>query len=275
MPGEEVDDAIRGARELDSKKIGTVFTHLGENIADEGEARKVRDHYLQVLGRIEEASLATELSVKLTQLGLDLDTDLCYSNLEEIIKRAGEKGVVWIDMEASNYVDATLDLFRRARRAYPNVGVCLQAYLYRTEKDLADLLPLGPAIRLVKGAYKEPPDIAYPKKKDVDENYFALVKTLLGRDARNAGVRAAIATHDRLLIRRIEDLARELGVDKSGFEFQMLFGIQRAEQIRLANDGYRSVVLIAYGDFWYPWFMRRLAERPANVTFLLRNVFSG
>lgn len=274
MPGEEVDDAIRSARELDSKKIGTVFTHLGENITDKGEARKVRDHYLQVLGRIEEASLSTELSVKLTQLGLDLDTDLCYSNLEEIIKRAGEKSVVWIDMEASNYVDATLDLFWRARRAYPNVGVCLQAYLYRTAKDLADLLPLGPAIRLVKGAYKEPPDIAYPKKKDVDENYFVLVKTLLGRDARNAGVRAAIATHDRLLIRRIEDLARELGVDKSGFEFQMLFGIQRAEQVRLANDGYKSVVLIAYGDFWYPWFMRRLAERPANVTFLLRNVFS-
>ncbi|HYM00188.1 MAG TPA: proline dehydrogenase family protein, partial [Blastocatellia bacterium] len=230
---------------------------------------------LEVLERIEAAGLPSELSVKLTQLGLDLDPDLCYSNVEEIIKRAGEKSVVWIDMEASNYVDATLELFRRARKAYPNVGVCLQAYLYRTEKDLADLLPLGPAIRLVKGAYKEPAGIAYPKKRDVDESYFNLAKMLLSADARKFGVRAALATHDRILIKRIEEAASSLGVDRSEFEFQMLYGIQRAEQIRLAKDGYRSIVLIAYGDFWYPWFMRRLAERPANVTFLLRNMFSS
>jgi proline dehydrogenase len=219
--------------------------------------------------------LGSEVSVKLTQLGLDLDKELCYSNLRKIIERAGRGSVVWIDMEASNYVDVTLELYRRARLAYPNVGVCLQAYLYRTKSDLAALMPLGPAIRLVKGAYNEPPDRAFPRKRDVDDNFLALTQQLLGDDARGAGVRAAIATHDRKLIRRIIDFTESKRLPKNGFEFQMLYGIQRAEQHRLAREGWRSIVLVAYGSYWFPWFMRRLAERPANVFFVLRNVFSG
>jgi proline dehydrogenase len=178
-------------------------------------------------------------------------------------------------MEASSYVDATLGLYRRARLAYPNVGVCLQAYLYRTADDLAALLPLGPAIRLVKGAYNEPPDRAFPRKRDVDENFFALAQQLLSDYARRAGVHAAIATHDRKLIGRVIGFAESNRIPRDRFEFQMLYGIQRAEQYRLAREGWRSIVLIAYGSYWFPWFMRRLAERPANVLFVARNLLSG
>jgi len=181
--------------------------------------------------------------------------------------------VVWIDMEASPYVEATLELYRRARHTFPNVGVCLQAYLYRTAGDLASILSLSPAIRLVKGAYREPPDIAYPRKKDVDENYFALCRMLLSEEARRAGVRTAIATHDLRLIRRIQGLATSRGLAKDSLEFQMLYGIQRAEQLRLAGEGWRSTVLIAYGSYWFAWYMRRLAERPANVLFVARSLF--
>ncbi|MGA6957637.1 MAG: proline dehydrogenase family protein [Candidatus Acidiferrales bacterium] len=183
--------------------------------------------------------------------------------------------VLWIDMEQSPYVDATLELYRRARTSHANVGICLQAYLYRTEKDLDTLIPMGAAIRLVKGAYNEPAEIAYPVKKDVDENYLHLVQRLLSPEARRARVRAAIATHDRSLIAKITEWATSQGVPKTELEFQMLYGIQRAEQLRLVQAGYRSGVLIAYGSFWYPWFMRRLAERPANVLFLARNFFSN
>ena len=153
--------------------------------------------------------------------------------------------------------------------------MCLQAYLYRTAADLASLIPLGPAIRLVKGAYKEPPDHVFPRKKDVDENFFALSKRLLSEEARSAGVRVAIATHDLKLIRRVKEHATSTGLSKDSFEFQMLYGIQRPEQIRLAKDGWQSAVLIAYGSFWFPWFMRRLAERPANLLFMARNLFRG
>jgi proline dehydrogenase len=227
-----------------------------------------------LLDLIQALQLPSEISVKLTQLGLDLDSDICYANLQKLIERACVTSTVWIDMEASHYVDATLRLYRRARTAYPNVGVCLQAYLYRTADDLAGLMPLGPAIRLVKGAYKEPASIAFPRKKDVDENFFALAKILLREQARCAGLRAAIATHDVNLIRRIQELAASIGLAKESFEFEMLYGIQRAEQFRLAREGWRSTVLIAYGSYWFPWFMRRLAERPANVGFFLRNLFA-
>jgi proline dehydrogenase len=176
-------------------------------------------------------------------------------------------------MEQSPYVDVTLDLFRRARKVYPNVGVCLQAYLYRTEKDLDSLILMGAAVRLVKGAYNEPSEIAYPKKSDVDENYFHLAQRLLSPEARRAGVRAALATHDLKLIARISQWATGQGVPNNQIEFAMLYGIQRAEQLRLAKQGYRCTVLVSYGSFWFPWFMRRLAERPANILFLARNFF--
>jgi len=273
MPGESAEDALAAAAELRKKSIGSILTHLGENVSDPAEAERVTQHYLEVLDRIAAMNLDAELSVKLTQLGLDLDHELCYSNLERIIQRVDEKGVVWIDMEASNYVDVTLEIYRRARQSYPKVGVCLQAYLYRTARDLESLIAMGPAIRLVKGAYREPPDRAFRRKRDVDESYFSLCKTLLSPEARAAGVRAAFATHDRRLIRRIIEFVDSNHIGKNDLEFQMLYGIQRAEQARLVREGWRERVLISYGSYWFPWFMRRLAERPANVFFLLRNLF--
>lgn len=274
MPGEETEDALTPAHALEDEGLGTLISYLGENIADRAEASQITSHYLDALDLIEERGLRTELSIKLTHLGLDLDKEFCYANLQKLIERAAPQSLVWIDMESSGYVDATLELYRRARLAHPNVGVCLQAYLYRTAEDLASLIEMGAAIRLVKGAYKEPPSLAFPRKKDVDENFFDLSCRLLSREAQQSGVRAAIATHDRELIRRAIEFAASQGLAKESFEFQMLFGIQRAEQLRLAREGYRSLVLINYGDYWFPWFMRRMAERPANLFFMLRNLFA-
>lgn len=275
MPGEQIQDALAAARLLEGQGLGTVLTHLGEDVADPAEADAVTRHYAGALGRIRSAGLNSTLSVKLTHLGLGLSLQLCQANLERILQQSNSKDTVWIDMEASPYVDATLDLYRRVRRTYANVGVCLQSYLYRTADDLASLLPLGPAIRLVKGAYLEARDRAFPRKRDVDENFFVLAQTLFGSEAQSAGTRTVIATHDRKLIRRIEDLARSRGLTREHFQFQMLYGIQRQEQLRLAKDGWQSSVLISYGTYWFPWFMRRLAERPANLAFLARNLISG
>jgi proline dehydrogenase len=275
MPGETLDDALGAAETLRSKMIGTVFTHLGENVKDREEAQQVTEHYLEVLERIRERGLQAEISVKLTQLGLDLSPELCFENLKAIIERAQKDSIVWVDMEASNYVDATLELYRRALTAQPNVGVCLQAYLHRTKDDLAKLLPMRPSIRLVKGAYSEPPEIAFPLKQDVDESYFELGKEMLRAKKENNRVRAAFGTHDLALIRQLSDFACTEGFRKADFEVQMLYGIQRAEQERLANEGCTSTVLVAYGSYWYPWFVRRLAERPANLWFMLRNVFAA
>jgi proline dehydrogenase len=274
MPGEKVEDALEAARELAGNQISTVLTHLGENIADHAEAEGVTQGYLEVLDRIRASGLPTEISVKLTQLGLDLDREFCFKSVAKLIEHCPPEKTLWIDMEQSQYVDATLDLYRRARKAYNNVGVCVQAYLYRTQTDLETLIPIGAAVRLVKGAYNEPREIAFPKKEDVDENYYRLALMLLNPDALHAGVRAAIATHDRALIKRICDWASSQEIAKDWLEFQMLYGIQRGEQLRLAREGYRSGVLISYGSFWFPWFMRRLAERPANILFLARNFFS-
>jgi proline dehydrogenase len=274
MPGEDAADALAASRRLAENGIATVLTHLGENVADRAEAEAVTLHYLDLIERIRSAALPAEVSVKLTQLGLDLDREFCYANLAKLIENTPAEKTLWIDMEQSPYVDATLELYRRARKSHRNVGVCLQAYLYRTEKDLDALIPLGASLRLVKGAYNEPAEIAFPKKNDVDENYFHLTQRLLSPEARRAGVRAAIATHDRILIRRLTTWAAAQGITNAQLEFQMLYGIQRAEQLRLAQEGYRSAVLISYGSFWFSWFMRRLAERPANILFLARNFFS-
>lgn len=280
LPGENLQDALAAAQRLAGNGIDTLLTHLGENVADRAEAQSVTQHYLDVIERLRAAALPAELSVKLTQLGLDLDREFCYANLVRLIEQLrsgsspGQK-VLWIDMEHSPYVDVTLELFARARRSYANVGVCVQAYLYRTEKDLDKLISMGAALRLVKGAYNEPSEIAYPKKADVDENYFHLAQRLLSPEARRAGVRAVLATHDLKLIARISAWAAAQGIAKTQTEFAMLYGIQRAEQLRLARGGYRCDVLVSYGSFWFPWFMRRLAERPANVLFLARNFFGA
>ena len=280
LPGENLQDALSAAQRLADNHIDTLLTHLGENVADRREAETVTKHYLELIDRIRAARLPSEISVKLTQLGLDIDHEFCFANLIELIARLRSgspppQKVVWIDMEQSPYVDPTLELFARTRKTYANVGVCLQAYLYRTEKDLESLISMGAAVRLVKGAYNEPSEIAYPQKSDVDENYFRLAQRLLSPEARRAGVRAALATHDVKLIARISQWAAAQGIAKNQIEFAMLYGIQRSEQLRLVEQGYRSTVLISYGSYWFPWFVRRLAERPANVLFLARNFWGG
>jgi proline dehydrogenase len=274
MPGEELSDALAAAQRLQTKNIGSIFTRLGENITDQAEARSVTEHYLKVLSNVREQHLDAEVSVKLTQLGLDWSPELCYGNLKAIIQQEDPRRVVWIDMEASNYVDATLQLYRRALGEFPNVGVCLQAYLHRTKDDLASLLPLLASIRLVKGAYSEPPEFAFPEKSRVDENYFLLAKEMLLAKRAEPRIRAAFGTHDMVLLRRISEFAASSGIPKTDVEVQMLYGIQSNEQERLAREGYRSKVLVSYGSHWYTWFMRRLAERPANLWFVVRNLFN-
>lgn len=275
MPGEHLDDALAAARRLEAQGLGTVLTHLGEDVADRAETESIAGHYAETLVRIRAAGLHSTVSVKLTHLGLGLSQELCQANLEKILQQCGGQEIVWIDMESSVYVSPTLDLYRRVRRKYPNVGVCLQAYLYRTVSDLESLLPLAPAIRLVKGAYWEPRTVAFPRKKDVDTNFLVLAQRLLSRTVRKAGVRTVIATHDRNLIGCIEGFARTQRLTGKDFQFQMLYGIARNEQLRLAGEGWRSSVLISYGTLWFPWFARRLAERPANLLFVARNFFSG
>jgi proline dehydrogenase len=274
MPGEDLSDALAAARRLEEKHIGSIFTHLGENIRDAAEAEGIAEHYIEALRRIREQKLSTEISVKPTQLGLDLSPELCYDNLKRIIANETHSRVVWIDMESSNYVDATLNLYRRALAEFPNVGLCLQAYLRRTGNDLAALLPLRVSIRLVKGAYNEPAEIALPQKSDVDENYFTLAKEMLLAKKAQPAMRAAFGTHDIEMLRRVSEYAAAAGLTKADVEVQMLYGIQSAEQERLAREGYNSKVLVAYGTHWYAWFIRRLAERPANLWFVVRNFFS-
>jgi proline dehydrogenase len=279
LPGERLDDALAAARRLAESGVTSLITHLGENVGERAEAAAVTRDYLNILERIHAASLPAEISVKLTQLGLDIDRDFCFANLMQLVEASAAANSsapksVWIDMEQSAYVEATLDLHRRAREALPNVGVCVQAYLRRTAEDVESLVAMGAAVRLVKGAYSEPPEIAFEKKSDVDENFFRLSQSLLSPEARRAGVRAAIGTHDRSLIARISSWAASQGIPQKEVEFAMLYGIQRGEQLRLAREGYRSCVLISYGSYWFPWYMRRLAERPANIWFVARNLFS-
>lgn len=269
LPGERLEDALVAARNLRDVGIESILTYLGENVFNRSEAHAVVEQYLEALRRVSALNLPTLISVKLTQLGLDFDREFCFDNLCRIIESAPPDDVVWIDMEASSYVDATLAIYRRALAIHRNVGVCLQSYLYRTAKDLESLLPLGPAIRLVKGAYQEPAEIAFRNQSDVDRNFFELAGILFGQEAQRAHARAVIATHDRVLIRRIQILARERGLRQESFAFHMLYGVQRGEQLRLVRDGWRVGVLISYGKDWFPWYMRRLAERPANLLFLL------
>ncbi len=276
MPGERVEDALAAAASLRPQGITAVLTHLGENVADAEEAALVARHYLDVLARIDAGGLDCQISVKLTQLGLDVDEEQCHAHLRALVEKAAALGnFVWIDMEQHPYVDRTLRLYRRVLAELPAVGVCLQAYLYRTAADLAALLPLGGGIRLVKGAYMEPADVAYPKKSDVDANYLALAKEMLGPAARASGLRAVFGTHDQRLIRAVREHADSGGVPREAYEFDLLFGIQRAEQLRLAQERCRIRVLISYGEYWFPWYMRRLAERPANVLFVARSMFSS
>jgi proline dehydrogenase len=273
MPGERVEDALRATRELAPTGITTILTHLGENLSGADEAETVTQHYLDVLDKIAAAGLDAQISIKPTQLGLDLDRDLCERNLARLVERTVQRGnFLWIDMESSPYVDPTLALYRSARARTTRVGLALQAYLYRTARDVESLVPLGAAIRLVKGAYLEPPDVAFPKKADTDEHFFRLCTRLLAPDARAAGGVLHIATHDIALADRLGAWIAEHDVPASAYEYAMLYGIQRQQQLKLARAGQRLRVLISYGEHWFPWYMRRLAERPANVWFVLRTI---
>ena len=277
MPGEQLEDALAAAATLKPQRINTILTRLGEGVTKLDEAARVTDHYLGALDKVKAAGLDAQISVKPTQLGLDLDAEQCQRNLDAICEKAERLGnvPVWIDMENSPYVDPTLKLFRKSKERYQGVGVAMQAYLYRTMKDIEDLIPLGPAIRIVKGAYLEPADVAYPNKADVDENFYKLCVRLLADDAQKSGTLLHIATHDIALADRLGAYIDQHHVPNSAYEYAMLYGIQRGQQQRLAAGGRRIRVLISYGEYWFPWYMRRLAERPANVTFVLKNLFGG
>lgn len=274
MPGETVEAAAAAADELRSRRITSVLTLLGEAVTDRDEADAVTAHYLEVLDRIERSAIPAHLSLKPTQLGYDVDPDVCAAQLERLVSRADEIGsFVWIDMEASPYVDGTLGLYRQLRASHDNVGVCLQSYLYRTAEDLEGLLSERATIRLVKGAYNEPPSIAFPRKHDVDANYMKLAKRLLSAVPTSERVRHGFGTHDMHLVARIRDFAEGAGIPRDAFEIQMLYGIRQHDQIRLSAEGASVRVLISYGTAWFPWYMRRLAERPANLGFVLRTMF--
>ena len=277
MPGEQLADALGACEQFGRDGIGGVVTLLGENVTDAQEARAVVAHYAGALEEIARRGLDTEVSVKPTHLGLEVSADLAAAGLGEIAERAAVlSSCVWVDMEASACTQATLDLYRQVRAVHPNAGLCIQAYLRRTAADLEMLLaaPGGPRLRLVKGAYAEPVAIAFAKKSEVDASYRALAARML-EAAGEVGARLIFGTHDLRTIRHICETAAARGVDRGSFEFQMLYGIQREEQRRLAAEGYRIRVLISYGPAWYAWYLRRLAERPANLWFVLRNVLGG
>ena len=272
MPGETLASALDAAAPLQAAGIATMYTRLGENLERLDEADAVAGHYIEVLDAIAVRGLDGEVSVKPTQLGLDIDEDRTLAHLQRIAEHAAVTGsYVWIDMEGSAYVEQTVRLYERLRATHPRTGICLQAYLKRTAADIARLLPLDPAIRLVKGAYDEPAEIAYRDKRRVDASYLGLAVGFL-KDGRGRPIRLALGTHDVELIDQIAEQASAAGIGKEAFEIDMLFGIRTGEQHRLAKAGFRVVTLIAYGEHWYPWYMRRLAERPATVTFAIRSL---
>ncbi|MDP2471100.1 MAG: proline dehydrogenase family protein [Candidatus Palauibacterales bacterium] len=275
MPGERMEDALEAAGVLSVAGISSILTLLGENVDDAEAAAAVTREYEALLARSAEAGLDSDISVKPTHLGLDVSHDIAAHNLGRLATAASANGrLVAVDMEATRYCDPTLELYRVLRAEHANVGVCLQSYLYRTSTDLAELLALSPMIRLVKGAYKEPPEVAYPKKADVDDSYLRLSERLL-EAARDGTARIAFGTHDAAMIAEINRRAAAMKCPREAYEFQMLYGIQRGLQEHLAGTGYRMRVLISYGAYWFPWYMRRLAERPANVGFVLRSMLKG
>lgn len=274
MPGSSVEDAIEATRELIKQNIQTTFTYLGENISSLEEAETNTQHYLALLDKIKARNLDTEISLKLTHIGLDLSfekTIELFSNIAAKAKNLNNN--VFIDMEDSSYVNKTIEFYTKIKENYDNVGLCLQAYLYRTMQDIKDMIKIEPWIRLVKGAYKEPDSVAFKKMKDVNNN-FIMISSYLLQLVVDENIRAAFATHDLKLQDQIKIKAQKLGLNNMDIEFQMLYGIKTTEQFRLAGEGYKIRTLISYGEQWYPWYVRRLAERPANIGFVLKNLFN-
>ena len=273
MPGETLDDAVGAAQRYQADGIGSLFTLLGENLTSFDEAEAVAAHYHEVLRRTREAGLGTEISVKLTQLGYDIDPAGAERLFRELALAAQDVGTwAWIDMEGSDYVEGTVALYERVKADHENTGICLQAYLHRTPTDLRRLAPLAPAIRLVKGAYDEPASIADRRGADVDAAYLADAVTMLDGLTTGSVSRAVLGTHDTRLIEQASRHAEAARIDRQRVEVHMLYGIRAGEQRRLAREGFGVKTLVAYGTFWYPWYVRRLAERPANIVFALRQI---
>jgi proline dehydrogenase len=272
MPGETLDAALDAAARFAESNIGSVLTELGEQVTNRRDAEAVRDHYLGVLDKIQRRRLPAHISVKLTHLGIDADREACVQDVLALARKAAQaRSVLWIDMEESRYVDATLDVYRRVKAEWKDVGVAMQAYLRRTASDLDQLFALAPTVRLVKGAYNEPAAVAFPSKKDVDANYYKLAERLLEEAVRQRA-RPIFGTHDLDMVARIQQAAKAKRADRAAYEFHMLYGIKQDAQHKLAAGGAIVKVLISYGSAWFAWYMRRLAERPANVWFVLRNL---
>jgi proline dehydrogenase len=268
VAGETLDEAIAAAYAVNRAGPSVSLDLLGENVSDEAGARRAAEGYLAMFDRIAREKLDANVSLKLTQLGLDLSESLCQYLLENIVEHAMNQGnFVRIDMEGSAYTQRTVEIAKRARAKHAGVGTVMQSYLYRAEQDVRDLLAAGCRLRLCKGAYNEPPEIAFPKKKDVDANYVKLMKLLLP-----SGIYHGIATHDPAMIQATKDFARKKNIGRDAFEFQMLYGIRTDLQHRLVREGYRLRVYIPFGTDWFPYFMRRLAERPANLLFFARSL---
>jgi proline dehydrogenase len=269
VAGEALADAVRVGHRINSEGITITVDHLGESVTSLEEAAQARDIYLHTLSALVEERICGNVSIKLTQFGLDLSADECYANVGQLVARAAARGsFVRVDMESSQYTDRTLDLVEDLHGQYPAVGTVIQAYLYRSRKDVERLCDRGIRMRLCKGAYLESPSAAFPHKDQVDRNYVELMKLLLDR-----GEYPAIATHDENMIEQTKAYAAAQKITPDRFEFQMLYGIRRDLQRQLVAEGYRLRLYVPFGKAWYPYFMRRLAERPANVFFLARHLF--
>jgi proline dehydrogenase len=273
VAGENIDEAVSHIRQINAENCSASFDHLNESVGSDAEAEAEVVEYLNILQQITETGINSNVSIKLTQFGLGLDPELAYRNARRVVEDAHRRGnFVRVDMEDSSVTQATIDIFKRLRAEFDvnTVGIVLQSYLFRTYADAAELVKIPARIRICKGAYHEPPEVAFPDKKDVDANYVKVMQLLL-----SSGTYHGIATHDPRMIDATVDFAAREKIGKDKFEFQMLFGVRRNLQRQLARDGYNVRIYVPYGKHWYPYFMRRLAERPANVWFVLKNVLKG
>ncbi len=273
MPGERLEDALAAAVTFQQQGIGVLLTRLGENLTRIEDSDAVAAEYERLMDETAARGLDGEVSVKLTQLGFDLEPERTFEHVSALASRAATHDqTLWIDMESSPYAESTIALYERLKATHPNTGICLQAYLRRTAGDIQRLLPLSPAIRLVKGAYAEPPDVAWQSKREVDASYAGLVVSMLQARKSGTELRIGLGTHDVALIEQLDGHARAIGLPRTSFEVEMLYGIRVDQQQRLAREGYLVRDLVAYGEAWYPWYLRRLAERPANVLFVMRQM---
>ena len=271
IAGETKEDAVKAVRDLNALGIRTSLDILGENVTSEEMARDLANTYIDVLKTIDNENIKANVSVKLTQMGLDISNDFCFDNVSRIIETARDRGnFVRIDMEGSAYTQRTLDLVYRWADKYDNIGTVIQSMLYRSAGDVAQLISRGIRVRLCKGAYKEPDSVAFQEKDKVNENYVTLMKMLL-----DSGNFHSIATHDNAMIEATKKHALDKGIEKDKFEFQMLYGINRSGQVKLAQEGYGMLVYVPFGTHWFPYYYRRLRERKENVLFILKHLFKG